>query len=159
MNNILKESKKSLEDMFEYIDRDLDGQFDLIDLEKALNKLGGFNEFDKNSLNKIFQKMSISGGVIVNQKSFLKFMDLKINNLENSKESDFNTLIRRLKVQFHDKFGSNSNTIRQLKYHCEDILGSDRNSLLRVTKRDFLSIMTNMKVNFFAFLIFFVVIF
>ena len=70
-----------------------------------------------------------------------------------SRESEFNTLIRRINVQLKDKYGSRSNSIRQLRYGYEDVIGrtlekSSRGSKANVSRKDFMSIMTKAKVSF-----------
>lgn len=145
LSGIMRDSRRSVEDIFEVIDRDLDGQIDVLDLERALTKLGSFESFERRGVQQIFGKIASGGGVTANLRSFVRFIEHR-GSAEDSSSSDFGTLIRRIKVQLHDKFGSNSNTMHQLKFNCEDVVGTGRSAMARVSKRDFLSIMTNIKV-------------
>jgi hypothetical protein len=98
-------------------------------------------------LKQVFSKIASSGGVTANLRSFVRFMEHR-GGAEESSSSDFSTLIRRIKVQLHDKFGSNSNTMHQLKFNCDDVVGTSRTAMSRASKRDFLTIMTNIKVGY-----------
>lgn len=146
MTRVMQDSRRTVEDIFEFIDRDLDGQIDVLDFEKGLTKLGSFESFERGDVRQIFSKMATGGGVSTNLRAFTKFIE-KGSAGEDPSTSDFDTLIRRIKVQLHDKFGSNSNTIHQLKFNCEDVVGASRGALTRCSKRDFLTIMTNIKAN------------